>query len=155
MKQALEHKTENKPGLLKSIFEMRCPRCRKGKLFAAYSAYNFNHTLDMHEHCGVCRQDFDLEPGFWYGTGYVSYALAIALSFATIIAWYIFIGLGLDDNRVFWWLGTNTVLLITLQPWIMRLSRTIYLYFFIRYKGHYKNVKKEEPKECMYENEMA
>lgn len=131
--------TKNKQGLLKSVFSMRCPRCRKGKLFAAHSAYNLKHTLDMQERCRECGQNFDLEPGFWYGTGYVSYALAIAFSVTTIIAWYLFIGFGLHDKRFFWWLGTNSALLIVIQPWMMRLSRTIYLYFFIRYDRSYKN----------------
>jgi hypothetical protein len=33
-----------------------------------------------------------------------------------------------------WWLGINGVLLVLLQPPIMRISRTIWLAFFVRYK---------------------
>jgi uncharacterized protein (DUF983 family) len=117
---------------------MNCPRCRRGKLFKDYSAYNFKHTFDMYEHCQVCKQKYDMEPGFWYGTGYVSYALTIAISVATFIAWWIIIGVSIKDNRVFWWLGLNALLLVVLQPWIMRLSRTIYLYFFVRYDEDYE-----------------
>ena len=40
-----------------------------------YKKLTLNHIFDMHEQCPVCGQKFDLEPGFWYGTGYVSYAL--------------------------------------------------------------------------------
>jgi len=126
-------------GLAKSIFSMRCPRCRKGKLFAAYSAYNFKHTLDMQEHCEECRQPFDMEPGFWWGTGYVSYALAVIFSAATFIAWYVLIGVSVNDNKLFWWMGTNAILLVLIQPWMMRISRTIYIYFFIRYDKNYKS----------------
>jgi hypothetical protein len=79
-----------------------------------------------------------MEPGFWYGTGYVSYALTIALSVSTFIAWWVIVGVSFDDNRVFWWLGINAFLLIALQPWLMRLSRTIYLYFFVHYDKHYE-----------------
>jgi hypothetical protein len=78
-----------------------------------------------------------MEPGFWYGTGYVSYALTVAFSVATFIAWWVFIGVSVSDNRIFWWLGINAFLLIVLQPWLMRLSRTIYLYFFVRYDKDY------------------
>lgn len=95
----------------------------------------------MHESCSVCHQKFDMEPGFWYGTGYVSYALAIAFSVATFIAWWVLIGISIDDNRVFWWLGINALLLLVLQPWLMRLSRTIYLYFFVRYDEGYESNK--------------
>ncbi|MFM9909501.1 MAG: DUF983 domain-containing protein [Chitinophagaceae bacterium] len=127
-----------KPNYFWSIFSMQCPRCRRGKLFKDYSAYNFKHTFDMNNFCSVCRQKFDMEPGFWYGTGYVSYALTVAFSVATFIAWWVIIGVSINDNKVFWWLGINAVLLIVLQPWIMRLSRTIYLYFFVRYDKDYE-----------------
>ena len=76
-----------------------------------------------------------MEPGFWYGTGYVSYALAVAVSVASFIAWWIFIGISVDDNRVLWWLAANAVLLIVLQPWLMRLSRAVWLSFFVHYNG--------------------
>lgn len=91
----------------------------------------------MHDACEVCKQQYDMEPGFWYGTGYVSYALTVAISVATFIAWWVLIGISINDNRVFWWLGLNALLLVILQPWIMRLSRTIYLYFFVRYTDEY------------------
>jgi hypothetical protein len=101
----------------------------------------------MHDNCSVCEQKFDMEPGFWYGTGYVSYALSIALSVATFIAWYVIIGVSFNDNRVFWWLGMNAFLLIALQPLLMRLSRTIYLYFFVHYDPDYE---KTEPQHFDY-----
>jgi hypothetical protein len=133
--------THSKPNYFWSIFSMHCPRCRRGKLFKDFSAYNFKHTFDMHEECAVCKQKFDMEPGFWYGTGYVSYALAVAFSAATFIAWWVLIGISINDNRIFWWLGINSAVLITLQPVLMRLSRTIYLYFFVRFDKNWSNTK--------------
>jgi hypothetical protein len=85
-----------------------------------------------------------MEPGFWYGTGYVSYALTIAFSVATFIAWWVLIGISTNDNRIFWWLGINAFLLIILQPWLIRLSRTIYLYFFVHYDKDYAKSKPQE-----------
>jgi hypothetical protein len=87
----------------------------------------------MHEKCPVCGQPTDMEPGFYYGTSYVSYALGIAISVGSFIAWLLLIGMSLDDNRFFWWMGFNALLLVFLQPPLMRLSRTIWLYFFVRY----------------------
>lgn len=100
----------------------------------------------MPEKCAECGQHFELEPGFWYGTGYVSYGLSFGVSVATFIAWWIFIGLSTEDNRFFWWMGLNAVLLVVLQPWLMRLSRVLYLYIFIKYDPDYKHtaVKKFE-----------
>jgi hypothetical protein len=49
-----------------------------------------------------------------------------------------------EDMRVFYWLGTNGVLLVLLQPWLMRLSRVIYLYFFVSYDADYKHTSPRE-----------
>ncbi len=130
-----------KPNYFWSILTMRCPRCRRGAMYKnnnPYSSLKLSRIFQMHENCPVCHQKFDLEPGFWYGTGYVSYALTVAISVATFVAWYVLIGVSFNDNRVFWWLGINTALLVLLQPWIMRLSRVIYLYFFVRYDQDYE-----------------
>ncbi len=93
----------------------------------------------MHDNCPECNQPFELEVGFWYGTGYVSYALTIVMSVITFAGWWLTIGMSTEDNRFFWWLGFNAVLLVVLQPWIMRLSRAIYLYFFVSYDPDYKS----------------
>jgi hypothetical protein len=87
----------------------------------------------MYDQCEVCGQEFDLEPGFYYGTGYVSYGLSIAFCVATFIAWWVLIGFSFGDNRFFWWVGINAALLIALQPLLMRLSRAIWLSFFVKY----------------------
>lgn len=130
------------PNYFWSILTMKCPRCRRGNMFKnknPYKRLKLSHIFDMYEHCPKCQQKFDLEPGFWYGTGYVSYALAVAISVATFIAWLVLIGVSTEDNRVFYWLGINAALLIILQPWLMRLSRVIYIRFFVKYdKLYYK-----------------
>jgi hypothetical protein len=92
----------------------------------------------MPSKCTECGQPFELEVGFWYGTGYVSYALTVALTVFSLIAWWLIIGFSSEDNRFFWWLGINSVALVVLQPWLMRISRVIYLYFFVRYDKNYK-----------------
>jgi len=107
----------------------------------AYRRLTLKWILDMHDHCPVCNQKFDMEPGFWYGTGYMSYALTVALSVASFIAWLVFIGISLEDNRIFYWLLFNAVLLVALQPWLMRLSRAAYIRIFVKYDPDYMNNK--------------
>lgn len=87
----------------------------------------------MNETCAVCGQKMEIEPSFYYGTGYVSYSLAVALSAATFIAWWVLIGFSFQDSRFFWWIGANAFLLLVMQPYLMRLSRTIWLSFFVKY----------------------
>jgi hypothetical protein len=123
---------------------MRCPRCRRGQMFKdanPYKSLKLSHIFNMYEDCPVCKQKYDLEPGFWYGTAYVSYALAVAVSGTTFVAWLLLIGVSTDDNRIFYWLGFNCTLLVVLQPWMMRLSRALYIRFFVKYDPQYEATK--------------
>jgi len=126
---------------------MKCPRCRRGPMFKdnnSYKKLSLHHIFDMHDNCPVCGQKYDMENGFWFGTGYVSYALAVGISITTGIAWYVLIGMSVDDNRLFWWLGSNIALLVLLQPWMMRISRVIYTRFFMRYDEDYDTHQPQE-----------
>ena len=87
----------------------------------------------MNKQCPVCGQPTEIEVGFYYGTAYVSYALTVALSVASFVAWYVIIGMSVNDNRFFIWLGVNAALLLLLQPWLMRLSRSIWISWFVKH----------------------
>jgi len=135
-----EKSIQRVPNYFLSIFGMRCPRCRRGKMFKdknAYRKFSLNHIFNMYDNCPVCQQKYDMEPGFWYGTGYVSYALAVAISTSTFVAWWVLIGISTEDNRIFYWLIFNSIALLLLQPWMMRLSRVIYIRFFVSYDPDY------------------
>ncbi|MEI2740317.1 MAG: DUF983 domain-containing protein [Chitinophagaceae bacterium] len=98
--------------------------------------------MEMNKNCPVCGQATEIEVGFYYGTSYVSYALTVALSVASLIAWWVIIGLSTDDNRFFLWLIFNAVLLLFLQPWLMRLSRSLWISWFVK---HDKNWRENQP----------
>lgn len=130
----MKHKTHT-PAFIPSLLQLKCPRCRRGNMFLNKHAYSRNFR-QMHDTCPVCSQPLEIEEGFYCGTGYVSYTLAVAVSVASFVAWWVLIGFSLHDNRFFWWMGSNALLLIVLQPYLMRLSRTIWLSFFERYQSH-------------------
>ena len=144
----------NRPSYLWSIFANRCPRCRRGNLFQYKNAYALKHNnyMKMHDHCPVCGQVTDIEVGFYYGTGYVSYFLTIGLSVITFLLWWLIIGVSVDDNRVFWWLGCNTVLLIIIQPPLMRFSRTLWLSWFVKYNENWEKEKASAPERIVKEH---
>ncbi len=108
--------------------------------------------MQMHDHCPVCGQATDLEVGFYYGTGYVSYAVTIGLSIITFFLWWAIIGVSINDNRVFYWLGFNTFLLIVLQPPLMRFSRTLWLGWFVKYDENWEKEKAPEPERVVKEH---
>jgi hypothetical protein len=134
-----------KDGYLYSVLNNKCPRCRKGNIFYSRNAYKFGEFTRMNENCPVCGQQTEIEVGFYYGTGYVSYALTVAFSVATFIAWWVLIGFSLDDTRFFWWMGTNAVLMILMQPLFMRLSRSIWLSWFVKYEKDWEKNPLQEP----------
>lgn len=94
----------------------------------------------MHEHCESCGQPTEIEVGFYYGTGYVSYALSVAFTVSTFVAWKVLIGMSfdIDDNRMFYWLGVNIFLLGITQPLQMRLSRSLWLSWFVSYEKNWR-----------------
>ena len=125
-------------GYLSATLGCRCPRCREGKLFQNPLSISLKKNLQMNKVCPVCGQPTEIEVGFYYGTSYVSYVLTVALSVATLVAWWVIIGLSVNDNRFFYWMGFNAVLLVTLQPWLMRFSRSLWISWFVKYDPHWR-----------------
>ena len=134
-------------GYLASTFGCRCPRCREGKLFTHPVTPNFKKNMEMNKLCPVCGQPTELEVGFYYGTSYVSYGITVLLSVFTFIAWYIIIGVSTEDNRFFFWLGLNALFLLLLQPWLMRLSRSFWISWFVKYDPDWKQHQPEDVSE--------
>jgi len=129
---------DQKPSLILSVLQNRCPRCRRGQLFQEKGAYKLKRFMKMHTYCPVCGQALDIEPGFYYGTNMISYTLAFLISVASFVIWAFTIGFSLQDKRFFWWMGVNAALLIILQPPLMRLSRSIWIAFFVPYSSKWK-----------------
>ncbi len=123
---------------LTSSLTCRCPRCRDGKLFKYPVSVNLKKNMEMNKVCPVCGQPTEIEVGFYYGTSYVSYAITVGLSIASLVAWWVLIGFSVHDNRFFYWLGFNAIFLLLLQPWLMRLSRSLWISWFVRYDADWK-----------------
>lgn len=102
-------------------------------MFTNKTIFPLNHMLDMPEHCPVCGQKMELEVGFYYGTGYVSYALTVGILGALFVAYWIIFGLSYQDYSIFYALGSSVAIVLLLQPWLMRISRVLYLYAFVKY----------------------
>ena len=69
-----------------------------------------------------------IEPSFFYGAMYVSYALTVALAVAIFVIGYL-LGLGLIGSFV-----AIFVILLAMTPLIMRISRLLYINMFVHYK---------------------
>ena len=123
----------DKPNILSSILQMKCPNCRKGNMYINKSIFPLKDMMNMPERCPVCGQKMEIEVGFYYGTGYVSYGLSVAIAVFNIVWYAVLVDFSWKDNSVWWYLGITVTMLIVLQPILMRLSRVLYLYMFVKY----------------------
>lgn len=122
-------------GLLKgtklySIFTGTCPVCHKESMYKESNPYKLSTIYDMYEHCSHCGTKYKMEPSFFYGAMYVSYAVGVAFSVATFVIAHVFLGAGLLSSFL-----SIVAVLILAMPIIMRLSRNIWINFFFKYKG--------------------
>lgn len=99
----------------------------------------------MHERCPVCAQVTDIEVGFYYGTGYVSYVIALLLTIVYFLVWLATIGFSFTDKRFLVWIVSNSLMLAALQPWLMRFSRVLWLSWFVSYDPDWPDHPPEEP----------
>lgn len=114
---------------LYSILTGTCPVCHEESMYKESNPYKLNRVFDMHEHCSNCGTKYKIEPSFFFGAMYVSYAVGIAFAVAAFVIAYYFFGGGLMTS--FWAIiGT----LVVFMPVIIRLSRNIWINLFLHYK---------------------
>ena len=130
-----------KPSVIWSVLTNKCPRCRRGHLFIDSNPYHLGNTMHMPEHCPVCGQRFELQTGFYFGTGFVSYGISVLLLGVVFIFWAFIKGLSYKDNSIFWCLGIGIVSLLLLQPVLQRLARSIWISFFVKYDKNWQSQK--------------
>jgi uncharacterized protein (DUF983 family) len=115
----------NKGTKLYSIRYFKCPQCHNGDLFKT-GTYDLKHFTEMPEQCECCGQRFVPEPSFYSGAMYVSYALQVALFTTVYVALRILFNPGTD---VYIYVTISAAMLLV--PVTFRLSRSIYINFFI------------------------
>lgn len=136
---------------ISAVVSCRCPRCREGKLFKNPVSISVKKNLAMYERCPVCSQVTDIEVGFYYGTGYVSYVIGLLFTGVTFVLWLLLIGFSFQDKRFLTWIIVNSVLLVVLQPWLMRFSRSLWLSWFVRYDPEWQTRPPEDPERIVKE----
>lgn len=113
---------------LYSIFTGTCPKCHEESMFKNKNPYVLSEALSMYENCSNCGTKYKIEPSFFYGSMYVSYAVGIAFATAAfVISFYVF-NASIDTIFI-----SIIATLIVFMPVILRLSRTIWINFFMHY----------------------
>lgn len=126
-----------KPATLPSILKMKCPKCRRGNMFTNKHIFPLNKMMDMPKRCTTCGQRMEIEVGFYFGTYYVSYGLCVAICVINAILYQLIKGFSVKGDSIYWYMGITIAMLLILQPWLMRISRVLYLWVFVRYNPNW------------------
>jgi len=118
---------------LYSVLFLKCPKCHKGGLLVQHP-YKLSAMNKVNEHCAVCGQKFKLEPSFFYGSMYVSYAIGVAVAVAVFVLGWL---LGLKGMLQYFF--AISIVLVILMPYIGALSKSIWAHFFIDYDPNFES----------------
>ncbi len=119
----------------------KCPRCRVGEVFIG-QMYGFK-SQKMNDRCPQCQLKFEREPGYFYVSMFVSYAMNVAEMVTAAVAAYI-LGLSLDYDNLWYYTALLIFVSISLAPFNYRYSRMIQLYWLS--PGLHYDPEKSKPK---------
>ena len=123
---------------LQALTAARCPRCRQGKIFAApwWQVTKFSR---MHEHCPHCGLRYEVEPGFFFGAMFISYAVSVGIMIS--IGALSFVVFNDPDNIWLYYIIPITLASLAAVPFNFRISRLVMLYLFsgVRYEENLSN----------------
>ena len=119
------------PNIIYSTTTNKCPKCNKGKVFESNNPYSVN-AFKMYDHCSECNLKYEMEPGFFYGAMYVSYAFMSGIFIVWFFVNYMWLSLG-PWQLIAYVVGS----MLLFFPIVFRWARTLWLNFFIRYDRNY------------------
>ena len=109
---------------LAAMLQLRCPRCREGKMFT-HSASNLKKFDDMYERCPVCGLYYEIEVGFYWGAMYFSYGFSVVLVVLVGIILYL-----AGDPSIWIYVLAVTASVVLLTPVFFRHARMLMLHLF-------------------------
>lgn len=114
-----------------SILKFKCPHCHEGDFFKSNNPYNFSSMAVTYDNCPNCKRKLLIEPGFYYGAMYVSYAFGVAHIISFVVAKFV-----LDFEMAFW----NFIILVgsallMISPVYYALSKIVWANMFINFKN--------------------
>ena len=114
---------------LYSILTGTCPKCQEESMYQDKNPLHLSKLLKMNEKCSHCGLHYQIEPSFFYGAMYVSYAMNVALGVAAFIISYVIFNSNLKTAFAVILIST-----ILLYPFVLRWARNIYINMFVSYE---------------------
>jgi hypothetical protein len=84
--------------------------------------------LEMPDNCPVCHEDFTVEPGFYTGALWISYPIVLIILIPFSLIQIMLLHISFVSAFI-----VSFIVLMILQPQIMRFSRAIWINFFVTY----------------------
>ena len=97
-------------------------------MYKVQNPYIPGSLFKMNERCSHCNTKYKIEPSFFYGAMYVSYAVGIAFAVAAFVIAFFLFKASLLSTFV-----SIVITLILFLPVIIRLSRNIWINIFMHY----------------------
>ncbi|MGB5272682.1 MAG: DUF983 domain-containing protein [Flavobacteriaceae bacterium] len=113
---------------LYSILTGSCPKCHQESMYEAKNPYKIGFLFKMKERCSHCGTKYKIEPSFFYGAMYVSYGLGIAFAVAAFVISFLAFKATLLHTFM-----AIVATMVVFMPVIIRISRNIWINFFIHY----------------------
>ena len=116
---------------IKHILNNDCPNCYKGKVFRDKSFFFSIGFPKMNEYCSHCHNKFEKEPGYFFGSMFVSYALGVGEAIITYIIAHQFFEKTIDLRMI----PIIATVIVLMSSFNLRLSRMIWIYMFKNYSN--------------------
>jgi uncharacterized protein (DUF983 family) len=116
-----------------SVIKGKCPRCHEGDFFQFSFTFNPKKITQIHSNCSSCDLRYMMEPSFFYGAMYVSYAITVALCVIAFLVTKVLIGMPLLNS-----FATIFIILVLLGPLNLRLSRILWINMFVKFDSSFK-----------------
>lgn len=104
------------------IITEKCPKCSKGKVFSRKGNPLLFQMPRMNENCSECGHKFEKEPGYFFGSMFVSYALVVG----EMIVFFLLVHLFIKSFVTI--LILISLLAILLSTFNFRMSRMAWMY---------------------------
>ena len=108
--------------VLTDILTEKCPKCGKGQVFAEKGNIFLFRLPKMHANCSNCNHRFEKEPGYFFGSMFVSYVVTVG----EMIVFFLIANQFIDSYlTIVVLIGILSILLSTFN---FRISRMLWIY---------------------------
>ncbi|HMT51831.1 MAG TPA: DUF983 domain-containing protein [Saprospiraceae bacterium] len=124
----------SKRNFIINAFMQKCPRCQEGDLFI--KPFEISKPVNMPVNCPVCNQKYEPEPGFYYGSMFLSYIFSAFFFLGIMGLCLIVFKMSLNAS-----MGVLLLTAALTYLFFLRMSRSIWINLMVKYDPKAKESK--------------